>query len=149
MQQWWIAPIVGTGDGLMALFEGGLLNVQNAYASGTTNTVLSKSAGVSTSSKGGIASTSSLKIAGIIAILAVAGTFGSVYANSSNVLLEMEELVTLANKQYENHQYEISFYTFSQVDRLFLSTEFSPDHLEHAEYLHLQSLTGMGNSLQS
>ncbi len=148
--RWWLAPIVGTGGGLTALFEGGLMNVQSAYASGTTNAILSKSASVSTSSKGGgLASASSLKIAGIIAILAVAGTFGGVYANSSNTLLEMENLITLANGQYENGQYEASFDTFSKVDRIFLSTEFSPDHVEHAEYLHILSLIGMGNSLQS
>ena len=148
--RWWIAPIVGTGGGLIALFESGLMNAQNAYASGTTNTILSKSASVGTSNNGGsLASTSSLKIAGIIAILAVVGTFGSVYANSSNALLEMENLITLANQQYENQQYDASFDTFSKVDMIFLSTEFSPDHVEHTEYLHLQSLTGMGNSLQS
>ena len=148
--RWWGAPIIGTGGGLIALFESGLLNAQNAYASGTTNAILSKSVSVSPSSKGGsLASASSLKIAGIIAILAVGGIFGSVYANSSNTLLEMENLITLANQQYENKQYEASFDTFSKVDMIFLSTEFSPDHVEHAEYLHLQSLTGMGNSLQS
>ena len=148
--RWWFAPIVGTGGGFMTLFEGGLMNVQNAYASGTTNTILNKSVSVSTSSKGGgIGLTSSLKIAGIIAILAVAGAFGGLYANSSNALLEMENLVTLANAQYENKQYEASFDTFSKVDRIFLNTEFSPDHVKHAEYLHMLSLTGMGNSLQS
>ena len=147
--RWWLPPIVGTGGGLMALFESGLMNVQNAYASGATNTILTKSVSAGTSSKGGIISASSLKIAGIIAILAVGGIFGSVYANSSNALLEMENLITLANAQYENKQYEASFDTFSKVDRVFLSTAFSPDHLEHAEYLHLHSLTGMGNSLQS
>lgn len=61
----------------------------------------------------------------------------------------MKNLITLVNNQYENKQYKASFDTFSKVDRIFLSTEFSPDHVEHAEYLHLQSLTGMGNSLQS
>ncbi len=94
-------------------------------------------------------SVSTLKIAGFIAILAVGGIFGSVYGNSYNALFEMETLITIANTQYENKQHEVSFDTFSKVDRIFLNTEFSPDHLEHAEYLHLQSLTGMGNSLQS
>ena len=89
-------------------------------------------------------------LVGVITALAIGGgTFGVVYTSSSNALLEMENLVTLANNQYENKQYEISFDTFSKVDRIFLSTEFSPDHVEHAEYLHMQSLTGMGSSLHS
>ena len=106
-----------------------------------------------TSTKTGISSGTSAStkvLVGIITALTIGGgIFGAVYASSSNALLEMEELITLANEQYEYKQYKSSFDTFSKADTIFLNTGFSPDHLEYAEYLHMQSLVGMGNSLQS
>ena len=127
------------------------LETTSQVSSGTIP--ISTASNISAKTKTGVISnmsTSTKILISVLAILAIGGgIFGSVYANSSNALLEMENLITLANAQYENKQYEASFDTFSKVDRVFLSTAFSPDHLEHAEYLHLQSLTGMGNSLQS
>ena len=109
----------------------------------------SQASAASSSATSSILSVPTLKITGIIAIIAVGGIFGGVYTNSYNALFEMENLVAIGNQQYENKQYETSFDTFSKIDKIFLSTEFSPDHNEHAEYLHLQSLMGMGSSLQS
>ena len=103
-------------------------------------------------------STSTLKIISIVTILSFGAIFGSIYVNSYNSLLEMESLITDANKKHESAQREgLKFYnsqhdkilnTFSKVDKLFFSTQFSPDHIAYAEYLHLQSMIGMANSLQ-
>lgn len=138
----------GSTASLIALMYIGFGNMLSAYATAmplsiTALTTTKTGASVSTS-------TSTKALVGILATLVIGGgIFGGVYVSSSNALLEMENLITLANAQYENKQYDTSFDTFSKVDAIFLGTEFSPDHLEHAEYLHLQSLTGMGNSLQS
>ena len=85
----------------------------------------------------------------ITGVVVGGGVFGFMYLPSYNALQDMENLITLANSQYENNQYELSLDTFSKVEKIFLETQFSPDHFEHAGYLHMLSLTGMGNSFQS
>lgn len=138
----------GSTASLIALMHIGFGNMLSAYA---TTMPLSTTAAATTKTSTSVSTSISTKaLVGILATLVIGGgIFGGVYASSSNALLEMENLITLANAQYENKQYEASFDTFSKVDRIFLSTEFSLDHVEQAEYLHLQSLIGMGSSLQS
>ena len=131
---------------LITAFTTVIIKIQEASAQTATVATTAKSTSVFTSSKGGVFA---WKIMGIIAILVVGGSLGSIYANSHNAITEMEYIIRYANEQYENEKFEISFNNFSKVEKVFENTKFSPDHLEYAENLHMQSLIGMGNSLQS